>query len=188
MSLKGSVVLQAWFSEYVVISFMLPYLTDRVNGIRWGMISVFVVLLFLVIENIVILFLFGSITPGIVYPFIVAVRYVSLADFFEHVESVVMAIWVTGAFVKITVLYYVLALAAGQWLELSDYRPIVLPLGLLLVIFSVWTGPTLQQLTYLISTSLPFLLLTFQIVIPLVLLAIALMREKKRRRRGGIQG
>ncbi|MFM1651900.1 endospore germination permease [Brevibacillus sp. B_LB10_24] len=187
-SLKGSVVLLTWFSEFVVISFMLPYLTDRVNGFMWGTISVFVVLLFLVIENIAILFLFGDITPGLVYPFIVAARYISLADFFEHVEAVVMAIWVTGAFVKITVFYYVLALAAGQWLELPDYRPLVLPLGFLLVVFSVWSGPTLQQLTSLISTSLPFLALTFQIAIPLLLLAVALIREKTRRRKEATQG
>ena len=46
-------------------------------------------------------------------------EYINIADFFEHVESVVMAIWVVGAFIKISAFYYAAALGTAQWLNLS---------------------------------------------------------------------
>ena len=52
-----------------------------------------------------------------------------------------MAIWVVGAFVKISVFYYVAALGTAQWLNLSDYRPVVWPLGIIIVEFSFWSLP-----------------------------------------------
>ncbi len=38
--------------------------------------------------------------------------------------------------------YYVSALGTAQWLNLSDYRPVVWPIGILIVIFSLWSLPT----------------------------------------------
>ncbi|MDQ7864807.1 hypothetical protein RCO48_38045 [Peribacillus frigoritolerans] len=41
-----------------------------------------------------------------------------------------MAVWIVGAFVKISVFYYASALGTAQWLNLSDYCPVVWPIGI----------------------------------------------------------
>ena len=58
-----------------------------------------------------------------------------------------MAIWVVGAFVKISVFYYVVALGTAQWLNFSDYRPVVWPLGIIIVEFSFWSLPSTVELS-----------------------------------------
>ncbi|WP_338044698.1 hypothetical protein [Paenibacillus periandrae] len=40
-----------------------------------------------------------------------------------------MAIWVMGTFVKITIYYYAVLLGIAQWRSLSNYRPLVFPIG-----------------------------------------------------------
>ncbi|BBH19126.1 germination protein [Paenibacillus baekrokdamisoli] len=177
-SFLGSVVPQGWFSEFMLISFLLPFLSDREKGMKWGMISVVAVMLLMVLTNFAILFLFGGVTGVLVYPVITAARYISLADFFEHLESIVMAIWVASAFVKISVFYYALVLGTSQWLNLVSYRPIVFPVGFLLVLFSLWVAPNLQELTHFLSTSDAPYLISVQIVIPILLLFIAFVRKK----------
>jgi spore germination protein KB len=112
-SFKGSVVPQSWFSEFILITFLLPYLTDKVKGMKWGMLSVLAVMLTMVMTNIQALFLFGEITASLAYPLIVASRYISVADFLEHLESIVMAIWVAGTFIKITVFYYAIVVGGN---------------------------------------------------------------------------
>ncbi|HHY73238.1 MAG TPA: endospore germination permease [Bacillus bacterium] len=183
-SFMGSIVPQGWFSEFFLIAFLLPFLKDRQKGLKWGMISVASALILLVLANVVVYMLFGELTGVFTYPLMVAVRYISIADFLEHLEAIVMAIWVTGTFIKIAVFYYVNVISTAQWLNLSDYRPIVLPIGIILLSFSFWSAHNLQEMSHFLSTIAPFYFLTLQLVFPLFLLCIACIQERIQQKRG----
>ncbi|WP_027408596.1 endospore germination permease [Anoxybacteroides tepidamans] len=183
-SIKGAVTPQSWFSEFFLMAFFLPYLANGENGKKWGIISVLAVFLTLFIINITVLFVLGGITANFVYPVMSAVRYISIADFLEHLEAFVMAVWVGGTFLKITVFYYVVALGTAQWLNLPDYRMLVFPLGFLLLVFSEWIAPSLMELSHLLATTVPFYLSSIQIVLPLILLLIAKFRNRNRMKDG----
>ncbi|MFB5281576.1 endospore germination permease [Peribacillus sp. Hz7] len=178
--IKGAIVPGGWFTEFFLITFLLPFLTDQKKGMKYGMMTVFVVMMTLVVVNLIVLFILGPTTPTKFYPLMSVARYISLADFFEHLESAIMAIWVVGAFIKISVFYYGIALGTAQWLNLSDYRSIVWPLGILLVIFSFWSFPSTLELNKYSVETFPFLGLLIQMIIPLFLLGIALIRKRKR--------
>ena len=178
--MKGAIVPVGWFTEFFLISFLLPFLADREKGLKYGMMTVFAVMMTLMVVNLIVLFVLGQATAFKVYPLMQVARYISIADFFEHVESVVMAIWVVGAFIKISVFYYAAALGTAQWLNLSDYRPVVWPLGILIVEFSFWSLPdTMQLWRYLMGIFSPYALL-IQTIIPLFLLVIAVVRKRKK--------
>jgi spore germination protein KB len=177
-SISGAGVLQTWFSEYITVSFLLPFVADRKKAAKITLISLFAVILTLVISNLVTLLLLGEITGNYTYPFLLVARYISLAEFFTHLESLHMAIWVLGAFVKICVFFYVSVLGAAQWMNLSDHRPIVFPLGFILLLFSVWVASNMQELLHAISTSVTFSLLTVLVVIPMLLLCIAWVKKR----------
>jgi spore germination protein KB len=187
-SLLGSIVPQSWFSEYILITFFLPYLADQEKGLKWGMISVGSVTFFMVLTNFTSLLLFGRLTSVLTYPVMIAARYISIAGFLEHLESIVMAIWVAGTFIKITVFYYSLVLGTAQWLKLSDYRPLVFPFGFLLLIFGVWSAHSLQELSHFLSTTAAFYFLTLQILLPMILLLIAVIRNKMNQSKGTATG
>ncbi|XEC94703.1 endospore germination permease [Paenibacillus tarimensis] len=176
-SFKGAVTPMGWFSEFVLMSFLLPYLKDRKKGLKWGMISVAAVMSTMLLSNLAVLFVLGEITGSLTYPVMSVVRYISIADFLEHLEALVMAIWVVGAFIKISVFYYILALGTAQWLNLSDYRPLVFPLGILLVLFAIWSAPNLPELAHFLGTSSAFYLMSVQTVLPLLLLIVASLRK-----------
>jgi spore germination protein KB len=186
-SILGASAPAAWFSEFILIAFMLPYLMDQEKGLKWGNFSVLSVLLLLVLTNLTALFLFGEITADLVYPVMNAGKYVEVAEFFAHLESVIMSIWVLGTFIKISVFYYVLSLGTAQWLNLSEYKAIVLPIGFLLVLFAHWSAPTLTELKSFLGTSAVFYMLSMQAVLPVLLLLIVLLR-KRIKQKGGVQG
>ena len=124
-----------------LISFLLPFLADQKKGMKYGMMTVFAAMMTLMVVNLIVLCVLGSTTSSRACPLMQVARYISIAGFFEHVESVVMAVWIVGAFVKIAVFYYAAALGTAQWLTLSDYRPVVWSLGILIVEFSFWSLP-----------------------------------------------
>ncbi|SDH87582.1 GerAB/ArcD/ProY family transporter [Alteribacillus bidgolensis] len=174
--MKASSTPAAWFSEFMLISFMLPYLKEREEGMKWGIISIVSVIILMVVTNITSLFVFGETTVKLTYPIMSAARYISIGDFFEHLEAVIMAIWVLSVFIKISVFYYVLVLATAQWLPLSNYKPLVLPFGFLLTVMAAWM-PSLPEQSDYISKVIPFKLPLFYLVIPMILLVIAKIRR-----------
>lgn len=178
-SIKGAITPQGWYTHFALISFLLPYVMDREKGMKTGMTSVFYVMFTFVVFNVIAFSLFGSITASLTYPLMDAAQYISIGGFLEHIESVVMGIWVTIVFLKVSVFYYVIVLGTAQWLNLLDYKPIVFPIGLLLVIFSIWSAPNMQELSQFFKRSLPFDHDTFQLIIPLFLLLIGFARRKR---------
>ena len=68
-----------------------------------------------------------------------------------------MAIWVVGAFVKISVFYYATVLGTAQWLNLSDYRPVIWPLGILMIVFGFWSMPNSMDLERFNLETFPYL-------------------------------
>ena len=176
-SIAGSLVLQIWFSELLTASFLLPFVSDQKKAAKSISYTLLAVILTLVVSNLATLLLLGDLTGSYTYPFLILARYINLAEFFTHLEALFMAIWVLGAFVKICVFYYVTVLGAAQWMNLSDYRPIVFPLGLLLTLFSIWVAPNYQKLTHAISTSVIFATLTMFVIVPGLLLCTAWVKK-----------
>ncbi|MCS7458972.1 endospore germination permease [Paenibacillus doosanensis] len=177
-SVRGAVPQISWFSDFMLITFFLPVLADQRKGLKHGLLSVAVVAVTMVLINMVILLLFGHLASKYTYPVMVASRYISLADFIEHTEAMVMAIWVMGVFVKICVYYYCLLLIFSQWLNFSDYRRIVYPVGFLLVPFSSWVTPNVQVMSDFFDKVGAAYYITLKIVLPMLLTFIALIRKK----------
>ncbi|MCC3374410.1 endospore germination permease [Cohnella sp. REN36] len=175
-AVRGSIVPMSWFSQFIMITYMLPYLSRPDKGLKWGYISVAAVMITLLAINLSILLLFGPLSRDLSYPFLVAVRYVALADFIEHIESLLMAVWLIGMFVKVSVVYYASALGAAQCLGLSDYRPLIVPLGFLAILFSIWSAPNYETLKELLGMELPYFALLMQVLLPALLLALGALK------------
>ncbi|MCU6796376.1 spore germination protein [Paenibacillus sp. WQ 127069] len=176
--IKGSLVVQGWFCQFVLISYLYPTLKDPHKALKWAHISVAAVTFTMVIMNLAILLLMGTLAGRIIYPVLFASRYIMLADFFEHVEAMIMMIWVLGTFSKLSLFYYTFAVGAADWLKLTSYRSIVLPLGVLITVMSIWVSNNLQELAHFISTSGTFYILTGFVVFPILLWAIASVRRR----------
>ncbi|MGG4033151.1 endospore germination permease [Paenibacillus cisolokensis] len=177
-SVAGSTVLQSWYCQFITVTFLLPFVSDREKAAKSVSIALIAVIVTLVIANLVTLLLLGEITGHFTYPFLILARYISLAEFFSHLESLYVAIWVFGAFMKIYLFFYVLVLAAAQWMNLSDYRPIVYPLGFILIVFSHWIANNLQELIHALGTSVTFTILTVLLGVPMLLFCIALVKKR----------
>ena len=142
------------------------------------MLSMLVVMVLSVFVNLIAVFLLGDSVTRHSYPVFLALKYISIAGFFEHLESFVIMIWAMGLFIKISVFYYVLVLGTAQWLRLSDYRPIVLPLGFFVVLFGIWSSSDVQELTRFLGTIEPFYLVSTFTVLPMLLLLIAIIQKR----------
>ncbi|AGT32541.1 hypothetical protein M493_11465 [Geobacillus genomosp. 3] len=177
-SIKGSIVPQGWFSQCVLAAFFLPYLLDQRNGRKWGHIAVACIAVTLLITNVTALFVLGNVVEDFIYPVMTAARYISVAGFLEHVEVIIMAIWVAGAFLKIAVFYYAVVLSLAQWLRMDEYKPLVFAVGFFLFFVSIWSARDVMELGRFVGTANAFYIMFTDTAIPLLLLLMAKWRKR----------
>jgi len=176
--IKGAIIPGGWFSEIFLIAFLLPYLSDAKKARKYGMLTVFAVMITLVVVNLTVLFVLGTTTASKVFPLMNATRYVSLGGFMENLESIAMAVWIVGAFVKISVFFYASVLGTAQLLKLSDYRILIWPFSIIFVELAYWSIPNSAEYNSYLMTVLPFYGPVTQTILPLFLLLLAIGRNK----------
>jgi len=90
-----------------------------------------------------------------------------------------MVVWILGVLVKVALFYYVFTLGSAQWLNLKDYKPLVLPAGVILVAMSVLMFANLQELSGFMKPYIatPYTLI-FILVIPVILLLIDFVKPQ----------
>lgn len=179
--IKGAMVDVGFIADIILMMFFLPFLKDQNKGLKSGLLTVVGVTMTLVFLNLITLFVLGVTTALKTYPVMIVSRYATIGGFIENMEAVVMVIWIAGAFVKLSVFFYVIALGLAQLLNLSDYRPVVWPIGILIVNFAFWAVPSMMAISRYDNTIFPFFSAIIQILIPLMLLIIALISKRKKK-------
>jgi spore germination protein KB len=109
----------------------------------------------------------------------IAARYISYADFLQHIEALIIAIWITGIFMKISLLHYIHVISVAQWLNLKDYRPLVFPLSFLTVAYAFWVISNQSEIASLLGSTGNLYTLFSLILLPGILLLIASIRNSR---------
>lgn len=119
------------------------------------------------------------------YPLFQAIRLISVGNFLTRLEIFAIVIMMTAGFLKVTVLLYACALGTSQWANLRSYRPVVVPLGILILLASIINFPSAIENFIFAEQIYPIFALPFQIGIPLLTLLGSLIRAARMRQRAG---
>jgi spore germination protein KB len=175
--LKGAYPATVFFTETNLVAVILPALNIQRYAARSVVTAVVAVGLFHTVLCIAVLALLGLNAADRFFSVIDLFRYISVGDIIERQEALVMAIWTGTSLVKIGLYYYCTCLASARWAGLRDYRPLVFPIGLLLVLVSIINFPNIAVLQETILKIIPTAL-SIQIGLPLLLLIVAVFRGK----------
>lgn len=180
---KGAMAPMAWFGEIVTITALIPYLNKPRESLRLAAVVILSSgLIFLLVVLDAIALIGPELTEALAFPGLNKYRIINVANFLGRLEAFAMLAWVITGFVKVSLFYWVSVLGIAQVLGLHDYRPLVLPVGAVLLDLSVLNHPSVSHLLHFVSQVFPFFVATFAVVIPLLLLLIALARGKGAKR------
>jgi spore germination protein KB len=182
-SMSASVVAQGWLAEFWIIAYLIPYLPRNSKPLKWLFGSVCWVIITLMVVNATSLFVFGVLTGHMDYPFFVANRFISYANFFEHVEAAAMTVWVAALVSKLSVFYYIAVLNIAKWTHMSDYRPLVIPIGGVILTTGIFISPNQQWFNFLLSHYSPTVFLLFLLILPLFFWLIAAIRHSRTKKK-----
>lgn len=176
----------AFFSiaDLPLIALLMIY-PAHVNNSSQARKAIFIGSLFGGLAMVVISFLtIGVLGPDFTaahfYPSYELAQKINIGKFLQRLEAFLAAVWFLSLFFRNTVYTYFVVTATAQIFNLKDFRPLVLPMGMIMVVMADTVYPnTAYEMTWDSKTWIPYML-TISVILPLLLLAMYAVRKKFR--------
>lgn len=175
------------YAEITVFALLLPYVTDLKEGrktiYKWFGLAA----LAMTLRTILVISVLGpEWTMASRFPLYDVFRLVAVQNF-QRVELFFFALWFITGFMAILVYYQGFLLGLKDLFDLRDYRSVIFPAGLLLLVLSIYMIPSDLYYEKIISATNPVQNLPGNILYPaIVWLAASLSYNKVKTRLEGI--
>lgn len=168
------------FGETIVIMMFFPFLRNR-KSVRRSGISIIIIGGTLLAINTA--FMIAALGPEQykrdVFKLLSTTQLVSIADFLERFDILVILLMVSGVFFKVGGFMFAASLAISQLLNLSQVRSVILGLAPIVLFLSLVSAESyVEHLEIGFNYFIPYLLTLLQIIIPILLLCIAFILKK----------
>ncbi|WP_089610585.1 GerAB/ArcD/ProY family transporter [Dehalobacterium formicoaceticum] len=183
----GSLFPAIWQGQFVLMLFIWPYLNRPEKGFR-SMLLAAVSLLFIMLSiTIVATAILGPLTSHLHFPTFTIVSYMEIG-FLTRLDAIFMAVWIAGAFIKISMFYYVICLLIGELFGIKEYKCLVYPVGLIIGAMVIMIAPNMADFWSLFTNvEIPIDLL-FEYLVPFGLLGVIYLRGLHKKKRGEQDG
>lgn len=183
----GAMAPGALLVETAIILMILPFISDKNRAVRNSLAAVF--MLFVLFEMVVVpaVGVMGAESVSrLMFPYFTLSRRVHIPTLpvLERQDAILAVFWVGGLLWKLGIFMHAGVMGLGQWLGLRSYRPLIFPMGALLVALSIQGWESVIDLFTLVS-GLFYITIIPNFVFPVLLLLVAVlrgMRDKPLRR------
>jgi spore germination protein KB len=168
------------FGELVAFTMLIPKVADIKKAKTVGMIAVFLSGLLLLYTTVIQIVTLGEeIRNRSNFPMLSAAREISLLNFIERVDLVIVFIVMFGIIVKVSVFFYAGLMGIEQLFKLP-YRQFVFPMSTLIAFFSIVISRNFAEHIEEGLKIVPlYLHMPLQFGIPILILFILLFKKKK---------
>ncbi|PIC77624.1 spore gernimation protein [Sporosarcina sp. P19] len=114
-----------------------------------------------------------------IYPGYELAKRISVGDFVQRIEGLMGSLWFIALYFKTVLYFYASVLGITQILNLRDYRPLTLPLGMLAVILALVIYPNVVYQKVVEQSIEIFFSVFIGLFLPLVLTIVYAFRKNK---------
>ncbi|MFZ5814641.1 MAG: GerAB/ArcD/ProY family transporter [Bacillota bacterium] len=165
------------FGETVLFGFVLQHLRPGTAVRRPFLVALTVGVLVLGLITVRNVSVSGAHVLGAVrFPSTGVIQRIEIGDILTRLEPGFIATWILTGFLKLSLCLYAATGGIAEWWGLSEYRPLVMPIGALMVALSILVYPNVTEMVDFATTIWPVYSFPFQVLIPLVLVVATWVR------------
>ncbi|MDR6549236.1 endospore germination permease [Paenibacillus qinlingensis] len=181
--LKGSLPTSTFLGDCVMLVFLLAFLKHPDQGVKPAVFGVAVTGLLTSASAFVLVTLFGAqMAAGQTYPYFNLVRYISVYNFFQNLDAILIPIWIIGVFMKVSLYFFVCTYGTAQVFKVVQWpRMLWVVAPVILIIAMVPRSYFDSSIFFPQKIAVPFIFPIHMVAIPLVLWGLSWLRNKKDR-------
>lgn len=118
-------------------------------------------------------------TASQIYPGFELAKRIQVGIFIQRIEAFMAALWIIALYFKATIYFHASVLGLAQVLNLKDYRPLSVPLGMIVIVLSLIIFPNVVYQQHWSATTSLFISYSIGLVLPLLLVVVYAFRRKQ---------
>jgi spore germination protein KB len=178
--IKGGLLQSPLRGELFILLMLFPYLNQKHKVLKITLLYLGVAAVLSAGAKLIVLGTFGNIvTAHMSFPDYEVARYISVANFLQNIDILIIITWVPGVILKLAVLFHSAGIAAANVLGMKNYRITLVPIAITIIILSRLMYGTTFKFCGLISNPWWIIYLTvIQLAIPALVLLIDIVQKK----------
>lgn len=159
---------------------IFPASVDRLKEARKAFLSGAFIggVVLIIIIALAILVLGAETTARQMYPSYALAKKINVGNFLQRIEIVMAGMWFITIFFRVSCYFYASVIGLAQTLNLKDYRFLVLPLGILMIILSLIVHPNIVHSEEYNKHEWITYAATYGLLLPMLLLGVNAFRRK----------
>lgn len=181
--LKGSLPTSTFLGDCIMLVFLLAFLGQSDRGTKPAVLGVATTGLLTSTATFVLVTLFGDqMAAGQTYPFFNLVRYISVYNFFQNLDAILIPIWIIGVFMKVSLYLFVCTYGTAQVFNIAKWpRMLWIVTPIILIIALLPRSYFDSSVFFPQKIAVPFLFPIHMLGVPLLLWGIASFKNKNNR-------
>lgn len=167
----------------IVLLMIFPALIrdrDRKKAKKYFLIGNIIGGLVIIIVTLLCIFVLGSnTTERQLYPSYALAKTINIGNFINRIEGFMAALWILAIYFKLVIYFFAGTLGLSQVLNLKDYRPLIYPLGIIIVALSLVIHPNNVYMEHFDATTSLALSVLIGVILQLILIIVYLIRKKQ---------
>lgn len=166
---SGAFLMAAMMGELAYLFLIFPFLKKTEKVYRTFLLTTLCSLIIILSHTIPVLLTFGpELGATLTFPDMELIRFIRVGSFIETLDPILIILWLTSIFVKISFIIFTAALCLSQLTGIKDHKPFTLPVTAFTVVFSLTLARShTEMIRFLVEGAAPVLIVT-EFLIPWV--------------------
>jgi len=168
------------WGEMLACTLLFPYLNNPQSVMRVGLSAVVfstIILSITIIVNISVLGL--DVFSRANFALYETIRRVSLMEFIERLDPIVLLTLIIGDFFKVSIFFYAAVIGTTDLFKIKNPKTLVLPIGIIILLASLTVSGNFAEHVKIGAKVLPpYFHMPITVIIPIVLLLVAMVRRR----------
>lgn len=123
--LNGSWGCASFFGQSILMVMILSFMKRPNKAMKYSLLAMVIVSITLTLSIFFIISTFGvGLASEMLYPAYEVTRYVSVLDFLQSIDLLIVLIWILGYFIQLSLYFFFVSYSIGQWLGIQKWERI----------------------------------------------------------------
>ncbi|MEK8198277.1 MULTISPECIES: GerAB/ArcD/ProY family transporter [Lysinibacillus] len=118
-------------------------------------------------------------TASRTFPSYALAQRISIGNFLQRIEIIMAFMWISSIYIRTFMYFYTTVVGLAQILKIKDHRPLIIPMGLIVIGLSQIVHPNIVHSNKYNNEIWPIFSFFITILLPILLLIVAIIRNRK---------
>ncbi|MFC5653328.1 endospore germination permease [Paenibacillus solisilvae] len=178
--MKGSLSPTSLLAETFMLVMLIAFMNEPKKGPSQAIWGVGIAFGFVFIATLFVIMTFGPNLSGrMMYAFYDVVRFISMMEFIQNVDVIIIVVWMTSFFIKLSLYVFICCYGTAQFFRIQNWRALIWVVIPIVLFLAMLPANELFGIEYNQKYLIPFVLPVNFIFIPLLLWFVGAIRKNK---------